>query len=91
MLLWEGSGSQINKFEQVSSDLHQMSLAGGRGRSPGMMSMGEGVLYHITYPTMHLMLPTPSPRGQTDACKTLHSRNSFAGSESTTPIHQNHK
>ena len=26
-------GSQVNKFDQVSSDGHQMSLAGGGGRA----------------------------------------------------------
>ena len=31
--------SEINKFEQVSSDRHQMSLA--EGMSPGLMSRGE--------------------------------------------------
>ena len=45
-----GVGPQVNKFEQVSSDDHQMSVAGDRSgegaRSPGLMSRGKG------YPTM---------------------------------------
>ena len=48
-------GLQINKFEQVSSDHHQMSLTWGR--SPGLISR-RGVPYHVIYPMMHLMLPT---------------------------------
>ena len=28
-----GAGPQVKKFEQVSSDGHQMSLAGGRARA----------------------------------------------------------
>ena len=31
------SSSELNKFEQVSSDGHKMSVVGGRGRSPGLM------------------------------------------------------
>ena len=77
-----GGGPQMNKFEQVSSDHHQMSL--GRGRSPGLMSRGRGGLrggrspglisgeegtYHVTYPMMYLML-RHLPRGQTPV-KTL--------------------
>ena len=30
----------MHKFEQVSSDHHQVSLAGENGRSPGLMSSG---------------------------------------------------
>ena len=35
-----GVGPQMNKFKQVSSDHHQMSLGGGR--SPGLMPGGGG-------------------------------------------------
>ena len=35
-----GLGPQVNKFEQVSSDDHQMSVAGGR--YTGLMSGGGG-------------------------------------------------
>ena len=65
-----GVGSQGNKFEQVPSDDHQMSLAGGKGSSEqptSLMSRGEveggtpglisGALpYHVTYLMMHVML-----------------------------------
>ena len=39
-----GVGPQMNKFKQVSSDNHQMSLGGGRspGLMPGGMCGGEG-------------------------------------------------
>ena len=37
-MVWEVP--QMNKFEQVTSDLHQMSLTGG---SPCLKSMGVGV------------------------------------------------
>ena len=40
-----GLGPQANKFKQVSSDDHQMAVAGwwegGRSRSPGLVSVGE--------------------------------------------------
>ena len=54
-----GVQSQVNKFEQVSNDDHQKSLAGGRV-CPGGRVCTEGVPpYHVTYPMMHVMLPTP--------------------------------
>ena len=48
-----GACPQMNKFEQFSSDHHQMSLVGGR--SSGLML--RGYPYHETYPMMHLLLP----------------------------------
>ena len=62
--------TQMNRFEQVSSDHHQMSLAGG---STGLMPREQSdvlggtrpdlswgwVPYHVTFPMMHLMLPPP--------------------------------
>ena len=47
---------QVNKFEQVSSDDHQMSVTGGG--SPGLMF---GVPYHVSYPMMHVIIPPPTP------------------------------
>ena len=41
--------SQMNKFEQVSIDHQQMSLAGVVTRS------GRGVTYHVTHPMIHLI------------------------------------
>ena len=29
--MWDWGGPQVNKFEQVSTDDHQLSLAGGLG------------------------------------------------------------
>ena len=70
-LVW-GVGPQINKFEKVSSDHHQMSLAGEEGRSPWVWCLGEmWVPYHVTYPMMHLMLTTPSQLW-TDRCLWKH-------------------
>ena len=65
-----GVGPQVNKFKQVSSDDHQMSVAGEEGgRSPGLMSRGRGVPYHVTCPMMHVMyLP---PREKTDTCENI--------------------
>ena len=41
----------------------------GRGcRSPSLMSREMKVPYHVTYPMMHLMLPTPR---QIDACENI--------------------
>ena len=37
----EGMGPQVSKFEQVTSDDHQMSIAGGEGRSH-FCYLGEG-------------------------------------------------
>ena len=54
----------MNKFEQVSSDDHQISVAGGgwvgtQVSGPGM-GWGE-VPCHVTYPMMYLILTTPPP------------------------------
>ena len=40
-LMGRGWGPRVNKFKQVSSDGHQMSLAGGAG-FPCLMSRGGG-------------------------------------------------
>ena len=36
-----GVGPQVNKFEQVSRDDHQMSVAGGKGQCIGLISGEE--------------------------------------------------
>ena len=47
-----GGGPEVNKFEQVSSVGHQMSLAGGEGggfhvqRGPMSEGRGQGGLYN---------------------------------------------
>ena len=48
-----GVGPQVNKFEQVPSDDHQMSVAGGR--YPGLMSKGVPYLsiYACDVPSPH--------------------------------------
>ena len=66
----------MNKFEQVSGDHQQMSLAGGRslglmswvgegrrgrGRGGFRRDLSQGVPNRVTYPMMHLMLPKAPP------------------------------
>ena len=71
-----GIGPLVNTFEQVSSDDNQMSVA---GVTPG--SDVQGVPYHVTFPMMHVMSPTPSSE-QNDRqlpVKTLPSRNFIGG------------
>ena len=57
-------GPQVNKFEEVCSDDHQMSVAGGEGGIQ-VPCLG-GTPYHVTYPMIHVMLPTCPSRGQND-------------------------
>ena len=62
---------QVNKFGQVFSDHHPMSLA-ERARSDVqgyLTDLSQGVPYHVTYPMMHLMLPIPL---WTDKCLWKH-------------------
>ena len=58
-----GKATASSPNEQVSTDHHQqMSLArGDRGRSPGMVSGGGGLPYHLTYSMKDVMLPTYPP------------------------------
>ena len=44
MSLGGGGGTQMNKFEQVSSDHQKMSLA-EEGDPPGLMASGEYTLF----------------------------------------------
>ena len=41
------------KFEQVSSDHHQMRLPEGGGRVVPSSDVGEGVLYDVTFDMMN--------------------------------------
>ena len=74
---------QVNKFEQVFSDDHQMSLAGGGyGQGVGMsggggLGMSRGGLPPTMYHMIHVMSPTPSPPdvNRQTSVKTLPSRN----------------
>ena len=75
-----GLGPQVNKFEQVSNDDHQMSVAEGRqgrcqvwcptegvGAQVWCLGEGDGGTYHMTYPIMYVMyLPSSHPFGQND-------------------------
>ena len=93
MLLRGSVGPQVNKFEkQVSSDHHQMSLAGeggvaeeeeGWGWSSGLMSGGRGVTLpcDISHDAFDVTSPLPMDRmadGQMPV-KTLPSRNFVCG------------
>ena len=46
-------GPQVNKFEQVYNDDHQMSVAGG-GVGP-RSDIHRAVPYHVSYPMMRVM------------------------------------
>ena len=58
-------GPEVNKFEQVSRDDYQMSLAWDRYvqrgwvYSVGWECLEGGSPNHVTHPMMHVMLPTP--------------------------------
>ena len=90
MLLEEigvGVGPEMNKFEQVSSDHNQMSLAGGR--SSGLMSMeGKGYLAcHLSHDKFDVTYYPHVDRmsgGQTPV-KTLPSHNSVGGNNRSLP------
>ena len=43
-----GVGYQLNKFEQVSNDDHQMSLARGKGILPQWREVGGSRVSHLT-------------------------------------------
>ena len=55
-----GVGPQVNKFEQFSSDDHQMSLAGGGGAP-----------YRVTISSFHDACDVTYPSGQTHACENI--------------------
>ena len=61
-VLGEGRFSS-EQIEQVFSDDYQISVTTGKdgGRSPGLMSRAGEIPYHVTYPMMHVTLPTSSP------------------------------
>ena len=62
----ERVGPKVNKFEQISSDDHQMSLAGGKYlqevdiyiHGVGRYVQTGGSPDHVAFPMMHVMLPT---------------------------------
>ena len=68
----QGGNPQVNKFEQVSSDHRQMSVAAGVGYPR------DRVFYHVAYPMVHL---TAYPPLWTDTCLWKHylPQSSFAG------------
>ena len=85
-------GPQVNRFEQISSEDHQMSLVGGRVCLDGV---GVGYVGSSTYHTinsmMHVMLRTSPPplcvqnEGQTPV-KTLSPRHYCPGKHPSLPI-----
>ena len=42
VLVRRGVGPQVNKFEQVSHDNHQVSVAGRKGEGVGTQVLGRG-------------------------------------------------
>ena len=60
----------MNKFEQVSSDDHQMSLAGTFPRSDLQMGVTP---CNVTYSMNHVIVPThpPPTKGMTDICENI--------------------
>ena len=71
----------MNKLEQVSTDDHQMSLAGWVGEYFQRDWVSRVYPYHATYPMMHVMLPTntPPPVDGYTPVKTLPSRGYSCG------------
>ena len=76
--------SEVNKFEQISSDDHQMSverigytgpMSRGGGGYPGPMFGGEGVSCHVTYPMTWIPYLPSTPAGRHTPVKTLPSPN----------------
>ena len=75
----------MKKFEQVSSDEHNLSVAGGRCRCPCLMSRGRGVGAQVRSPgeagkgtipcdLSHDAYDVPTPytlNRMTDACKNI--------------------
>ena len=61
----------MNKFEQVSSDYHHMSLVGGGYPREGWVS--QRVDGYPTYPMMRVMYlpPHPPPNKLTDTCENI--------------------
>ena len=63
--LGRGVGPQVNKVEQVFSDDHQMSVAGG---------LGEGVCLGLVFAgggTLPAPCDLPPSCGQTDTCENI--------------------
>ena len=59
---WGSVGIQVNRFEKVSSDGHQMTAAGDRCPGPHVWGRGDGEGGGEGYPTiLHLMSTTYPP------------------------------
>ena len=59
-VITRGVGPHVNKFKQASNDDHQMSVV-GVAYSRSHVWGGEGRSTYMTYPMMHMMLPTHAP------------------------------
>ena len=62
-----GVGPEMNKFEQVSNDHHQMPLAAEGEWSPDLMPRSYPTIWPIPWCIWCYL----SPRGQTDACENI--------------------
>ena len=71
----------MNRFEKVPIDHCQISLAVGREGRPrsDVLGEGEGIPYLVTYPIVHLILPTPLLTDRYTPVKTLPSCNFVGG------------
>ena len=74
-----GVGPQVNKFEPVSSDNHQMSVADWSRYSSLMSRGGEGVPDYLIYPVMHVMYLSLPGTEQQMPVKALPFRNFVCG------------
>ena len=58
----------VGPKSDVQGGRSQIWCPRGVGPKSDVQGGSSGVAYHVTYPIMHLILPTP-PREQTDACE----------------------
>ena len=85
-----GVGLQVNKFEQVSSDDHQMSLAGGNGLEGWWVCPGVGVGYPLPCDLSHDVCDVIFPvSGQTHAYENITFSQLMRVVKTTTEITEN--
>ena len=62
MSLWMG-GLSFNRSRVIITRWSPGLMSRGRGVCPQVWCLGRGVLFHVNYPMMHLMFPTPRSPG----------------------------
>ena len=75
---WGRVGPQVNKFEQVSHDNHQMSVARGRGLGP-RSDVGGDPLSDLSHDACDVPTPFSPPVNRQTPMKTLPSGNMLGG------------